>query len=97
MSNSEPGKVIASAFALAGFAVAMVAGSSAGNPAATVIKTGLLAMLICYVTGWCIGAIAQSVISQHLDVRRDSSSSDPAASMPSGGASGIGGSAEATS
>jgi len=97
VTSGEPGKFIATAFALAGFAVALVSGSAVGNPATTILKAGLLAMLVCYVAGSCIGAIAQSVINQHLDSRRDTPTTGPAAALPAGGASDIGRSAEATS
>ena len=69
MNSGEPGRVIASAFALAGFAVALIGGVSAGNSAVAVIRFGLGAMVLCYITGWLIGSVASSVVNEHLRAR----------------------------
>ena len=95
MNSGEPGRVIASAFALAGFAVAMIAGLAAGNPAGAVIKTGLVAMIVCYAAGVAIGSVAQSVVAQHLSGLRTKAESGATAAAPAHGE--IGRSAEAAS
>lgn len=66
MSNSEPAKVVASVFALAAFAVAIVAGLAAQNTPARVLGTALVAMLLCHITGLFVGAIAERVVTDHL-------------------------------
>lgn len=45
-------KVIATAFAFAGFAVALLAGLASGSPAAEVILRALVALLLCHAIGW---------------------------------------------
>lgn len=58
--------LIASTFALCGFAAALVAGASAGNPSDRVIGAGLLAMLICYPVGLVGAKIALVAVHEHL-------------------------------
>ena len=53
---------IGGSFALAAFAVAIVAGLASGNPAASVLLRALLAMLICYPVGMTVGLIAQRIV-----------------------------------
>jgi hypothetical protein len=66
VSGSDPAKVIACVFALAAFAVAIIAGLSAGNNAARVLGSALAAMLICHIMGLVIGAIGHLVVTEHL-------------------------------
>lgn len=66
MTGSPP-HVIAGCFALAAFAVAVVAGVASGNPASVVLMRALLAMTLCYPLGLVIGALCHRVVQQHLD------------------------------
>lgn len=75
MNSSEPAKVIASIFALAAFAVAIVAGLAAQNSAARVLGTAVAAMVVCHVVGLCIGAIGESVLTEHLSRDKTGSAS----------------------
>ncbi len=67
MSSSEPAKVIASVFALAAFAVAIIAGLAAQNTPARILGTALVGMFVCHVTGLCVGAIGERVVMDHLN------------------------------
>lgn len=79
MNSSEPAKVIASAFALSAFAVAIIAGLSAGNPTVRVLATALTAMVVCHFVGLAIGAVGQRVVTDHV---QESKPSEPGAAAP---------------
>lgn len=65
--KGSPPHVIAGSFALAAFAVAVVAGVAGDNPASVVLLRALLAMTLCYPLGLAIGALCHRVVQQHLD------------------------------
>lgn len=82
MSGSDPAKVIACVFALAAFAVAIIAGLSAGNGAARVLGSALAAMVVCHILGLVIGAIGQRIVTEHLQNARTDSETSEAAAAP---------------
>ncbi len=59
-------RVIAGCFALAAFAVAVVAGVAGSNPPTVVLGRALMAMLLCYPVGFLVGLICQHAINEHL-------------------------------
>jgi hypothetical protein len=59
--------VIATCFALIGFAAAVVVGWAAGNSSITIIGRSLGAFVICLCVGWVIGFIAQRVVEQNIE------------------------------
>lgn len=59
-------KVIATAFALCGFAVALISAMIAGEAAAVAIARGLLALCICYVVGLAGACCLAHAIEEHL-------------------------------
>lgn len=59
-------KVIASSMGLTGFAIACMAGLSAGNPTNLILIRSLVAMIGCYLLGSILGAAAEWVVNQHL-------------------------------
>lgn len=59
-------KVIATAFALAGFTVALIAGMGAGNPAAGVLAKAIVSMVVCSLIGQIVGGVALRAVSDHL-------------------------------
>ena len=63
---SIPSRIIASCFALVGFAAAAVVGIAVGNSAVTIIGRATLVMLASYVIGRAVGAIAQHTIDDHI-------------------------------
>jgi hypothetical protein len=73
VSSPEPAKTIASVFALAAFAVAIIAGLSAGNTPARVLGTALAAMLVCHIMGLVVGAVGERVVIEHLNQVRSGS------------------------
>ncbi|MFZ4574082.1 MAG: hypothetical protein ACOYN0_06770 [Phycisphaerales bacterium] len=60
-------KVIATAFSLTGFSVAVVAGLGAGNPASSVLLRAILCMIVCNLVGQAVGAVASRTVKAHLD------------------------------
>jgi hypothetical protein len=71
VNTSEPAKVIASIFALAAFAVAIVAGLAAGNTSARVLTTAVVAMIVCQLIGQGVGAIGEWVVNEHVSSERN--------------------------
>jgi hypothetical protein len=65
--NGSPAQVVAGCFALCAFAVAILAGLSAGNDAATVLLRAILSMAACYVVGLVIGLLCSTAIRSGQD------------------------------
>jgi len=59
-------RAIAGCFALAAFAVAVLAGLAGGNTAVSILTRAILAMVICYPVGLVVGLVCQHVIEQHI-------------------------------
>ncbi len=59
-------KVIAGCFALAAFAVSLMAGVWGGDPAFTVLTRSLIIMMVCYPIGYIVGLICAQVIERHV-------------------------------
>ena len=74
-----PASTIAGLFALAAFAVAIMAGLASGNPAQSVLMRALLAMVLCYPVGLAVGLIAQQLVQDHVEAHR---ASHPADELP---------------
>jgi hypothetical protein len=64
--NLGVSRIVAVTFALSGFAVAIIAGLAAGNPASRVLGTAIIAMLVCNLVGIAIGAVAQRIVADHI-------------------------------
>lgn len=60
-------RVVAGSLALAGFTVAVLGGLVAGNPGTLVLTRAIIAMVLCYPTGFVIGLVCERVIRQHLE------------------------------
>ena len=85
-----PSNVIAGCFALAAFAVAVVAGMAGGNSATSILSRAIIAMIGCYPIGLIIGLICARVMADHIESHRDavstaesSTTNQLAASQPS--------------
>lgn len=61
---------VAGCFALAAFAVAIVAGLATGNPPHVVMWRALLALVACYPVGLAVGLVAQHIVEQHVEAHR---------------------------
>lgn len=62
-----PSRVIATAFGLSAFSVAVVAGLAADNPAHITLGRALVSMIVCHVLGQFIGAGAENVVRRRID------------------------------
>ena len=62
-------RAVAGCFALAAFAVAVVAGLAGGNTPASILVRALIAMTVCYPVGLIIGLVCQHVIEEHVNAR----------------------------
>jgi hypothetical protein len=60
-------KVIAATFGLTAFAVGIVAGMLAGNPAETILIRALVAMVVVQAVGFVVGSIGERTIAEALE------------------------------
>jgi hypothetical protein len=63
--NGAASRAIAGCFALAAFAVAVVAGLAGGNTTASILVRALIAMAVCYPVGLIVGLLCQRVVEEH--------------------------------
>ena len=61
-----PSRVIATCFALIGFATAAIIGLIVGNSVTTIIWRAICVMLICYGIGRLVGWVAQRTVDDHI-------------------------------
>lgn len=59
-------KTIATSLALTAFAIAVVAGLMAGNPASHVLKVAIFSMIVCHVLGVFVGMISEHAVSEYI-------------------------------
>ena len=62
-----PAKVIASCFALVGFAIAALIGLAVGNTFTTVLGRATIIMLICWAVGRIVGGVLQRTVVDHIE------------------------------
>lgn len=72
--NKTPSSAIAGCFSLSAFAVAVVAGLFAHNPASSILFRALIAMIVCYPVGLIIGLICQRLILDHIKTQQEAAS-----------------------
>ncbi len=78
MKQGDPAKFIASTFGLAAFAIAVIAGMAAQNPADRVLGRALICFVICQVIGWILGSIGERAVEEAVDQLAASESPEPA-------------------
>jgi hypothetical protein len=78
--SPEAGKSIAAAFALSGFAIAIVSGLAVDNPVTRIMQCALVSMVLCYFAGLVIGAIALRVATEHVESYKAARAVSPDAS-----------------
>ena len=72
--SKTPSSAIAGCFALSAFAVAVVAGLAAQNPASSILVRALIAMIVCYPVGLIIGLICQRLMFDHIAAHQKAAS-----------------------
>lgn len=65
-----PTRIIGACLGLTGFAVAIVAGLAADNPADEILGRALLSMLGCQLAGLAIGCVAERAIEERAASHR---------------------------
>ena len=78
------GRVIASCFALAAFAIALFAGLLGGNDAAQILLRAVTAMIVCYPVGVIVGLICDGVIHSHVAAKSADGATDRVAPSAAG-------------
>ena len=75
---------IAGALALIAFALSLVMGIMAENGLATTLARGLKAMLVTFIVGLAIGAMAQAMLNENLSAAEKKPEIDESKSGPRG-------------
>ncbi len=70
MERGMPTKVAASCMGLSAFAIAIVAGLGAGNPAEEILTRAIVAMVLMYALGQALGAMGERAIDQRVAQHR---------------------------
>jgi hypothetical protein len=63
-------KAIAGIFALAAFAVAIIAGVASRNPASAVLVRAMIAMILCYPVGLAAGLVVRRIAADQIEGHR---------------------------
>lgn len=71
MNPIVPGRVIAGAFGMTAFAVAIISGLAVNNPASDILYRALISMVTCYAIGLIIGIVGEYVIQEHMRQYRE--------------------------
>ena len=77
-------KVIAASFGLTAFAVGIVAGLLAGNPAETILVRSLIAMVVAQIVGFIVGAIGERTINEALEASENKAKNNQSGSGAEG-------------
>lgn len=72
MSLGVSARVMAAIFALAAFAIAVVSGMAAGNPAEVVLRQAILCLGGCFGVGLAVGLVLERVVTEHVERRKSS-------------------------
>lgn len=75
-------KVIAASCALAAFAVALIAGLAADNPAYDILLRALFAMILGQIVGWIVGVIGERTINEAVVTYRQANPVPTDGAMP---------------
>ena len=75
--------MIASCFALIGFAAALVVGLAADNETKTILWRATIALAVCWVVGRFIGGIAQRATEESIEQHKKAHPIEPEPSAPS--------------
>ena len=86
MTSGGTTKVIAASLGLSAFAVAIVAGLAADNPAGTVLARALVSMAVCHALGWGIGTAAERAAQEAIHAYEEAAATGGAGpAAPRGG------------
>ena len=71
LNSGAVSRVYAVVFALAAFVVAVIAGLRAENAGSDIIIDAISVMVVCYLVGTLLGAVAEHAVRQHLHQYRE--------------------------
>jgi len=80
--SAIPARIIATSFAVASFAAAVLVGGFAGHPTPVVLWRALLVMGICWLVGTMIGYVAQRLVDAEAEAYRQSNPIPPFIGQP---------------
>ena len=86
MTPGGPTRVIAASLGLSAFAIAVVAGLAADNPAETILARAVASMIVCHVVGWCVGLAAERAVSEAVAAYEKERMTPVHAGVPAGAA-----------
>ncbi len=66
-SRGSPGHVLGGCFAMAAFAVAVVAGLARENTPSAILLRAVIAMIVCYPVGMLVGMMCLRVLQEHVN------------------------------
>lgn len=72
MIFGKASRAVAATFALASFAIAIVAGLAVGNDALHVLSTALICMIICQIVGLLVGAGCERAVTDFVEQYKES-------------------------
>lgn len=83
MTPGGPTRVIAASLGLSAFALAIVAGLAAENPAETILLRAVVSMIVCHIVGWCVGLTAEWAAMEAVSTYERQRSNAAGARVPS--------------
>ncbi len=75
-SRGSPGHVLAGCFAMAAFAVAVVAGLARDNTPSAILLRAVIAMIVCYPVGMLVGMMCLRVLQEHVKAHPETVADD---------------------
>ena len=75
-SRGSPGQVLGGCFAMAAFAVAVVAGLARDNTPSAILLRAVIAMIVCYPVGMLVGMMCLRVLQEHGKAPRETVGDD---------------------
>ena len=76
VSGGSPGHVLGGCFAMAAFAVAVVAGLARDNTPSAILLRAVIAMIVCYPVGMLVGMMCRRVLQEHTQAHQETVAED---------------------
>ncbi len=71
VSSGSLGQVLGGCFAMAAFAVAVVAGLARDNTPSAILLRAVIAMIVCYPVGMLVGMMCLRVLQEHVKAHQE--------------------------
>lgn len=76
VTRSSPGHVLGGCFAMAAFAVAVVAGLARDNTPSAILLRAVIAMIVCYPVGMLVGMMCLRVLQEQVKAHQKTVADD---------------------